>query len=257
MTANQKPGPVNPQATWGISNEVRCLWLDLGLIIGLLTGERTAQNPFIESSGTVQDLHRPTISLLAKQSCRSFTNMHPMDLRVFRTGKQDFKKHTLNIPEGVYINWVQMNPNIPVMRLHQPMPLKYLLAHKVTEQQYLKRIWNFKRIVHPKMKILSCCSKLVCLSSVNHKSGHIICLKCCFLLNVSGCFVPLDFQNKYTLSVLQKKVQSSVWNGYYNLICFKSYRFGWVYNARIFTFKWGNTWAIWILNIWHKIDVDS
>lgn len=65
MTANQRPGPKNPQATSGISNVTRCLRLALGLIIGLLTGETTAQDPFIESSGTVQDLHRPTISLSA------------------------------------------------------------------------------------------------------------------------------------------------------------------------------------------------
>ncbi len=57
MTANQRPGSKNPQA--------RRPWLDLGLIIGLLTGEARAQDPFKESSGTVQDLHRPTISLLA------------------------------------------------------------------------------------------------------------------------------------------------------------------------------------------------
>lgn len=61
MTANQRPGPKNPQATPGVSNGSRCLWLALGIIIGLLTGETTAQGPFIESSGTVQDLHRPTI----------------------------------------------------------------------------------------------------------------------------------------------------------------------------------------------------
>lgn len=57
MTANQRPGSKTPQA--------RHPWLALGLIIGLLTGEETAQDPFKESSGTVQDLHHPTISLLA------------------------------------------------------------------------------------------------------------------------------------------------------------------------------------------------
>lgn len=68
MTANQRPGPKNPQATSGVSNVTRCLRLALGLIIGLLTGETTAQDPFMESSGTVQDLHHPTISLSATQS---------------------------------------------------------------------------------------------------------------------------------------------------------------------------------------------